>query len=218
MTDTEMFKFIDDNRLDNIEGVISTLNSSFHDNESFRKNFYLIVFLTSSYYKDNNTTEKLEFLLSDIATINYLKDKDILDFMISLTNYDNRYNLTFEDEYKSFSLLINTCKAYLDTKRSNYKVLDNKYLSMIIDLYANYCTELNPIVKETFFLVLYNNYKSLLQDDLDYLEFALTKIYTDFISNPNFINHDTNNIEELYKDIEEYLSNYINILPKEKVK
>ena len=85
MTDTEMFKFIDDNKLDNIEGVISTLNSSFHDNESFRKNFYLIVFLTSSYYKDNNTTEKLEFLLSDIATINYLKDKDILDFMIIVT-------------------------------------------------------------------------------------------------------------------------------------
>jgi hypothetical protein len=89
---------------------------------------------------------------------------------------------------------------------------------MIIDLYANYSVNIDPIIKETFFLVLNNNYKNLLDDDIDFLEFSLTKIYTDYINNPDIINHDTNNLEELYKDVSKYLSNYLNITTKEKVK
>ena len=211
-----MFAFIDNNNLDKIEGVLTTLNGMYSDNPEFKKNFYIIVFLLSDYYNQNSCNEKLEFFLSDIATINYLKDKDIMSFLMSLINVDNKYDLDFKYELEDLSLLLNASKSYLDTKRSNYHVLDNKFLSILIDLYANCCSEMNPTIKELFFLVLYNNYSSMNIEDLDFFEFQLSKVYFDFIDNPYFINLDITNIEDAYKEVEKYLSNILDIVVKHK--
>ena len=217
MTDKDMYDFIDSNNLDNIEGVLVTLNSSFGDNETYKKNFFIIVYLLSVYFKENKSVDKLDFLLSDIATINYLKDKDIIGFIMSTVNLDNRYGLDFKFEYEDFSLMLETCKAYLDTKRSNYKVFDNKYLSVLVDLYANFPNEMPKETRELFFLVLYNNYKNIKIDDIDYFEFELNKIYYEFINDPYFLNHDTSYRETLYHEIEDYLTKKLNIV-KTKVK
>ena len=206
-----MYKFIDNNNLDRIEGVLTTLNSTYSDSPEFRKNFYLIVYLLIDYYNQNNCNDKLDFFLSDIATINYLKDKDILGFLMSLINLDNKYKLDFKYELEDLKLLLDTSKAYLDTKRSNYHVLDNKFLSILIDLYANCCGEMNADIKELFILVLYNNYSNMNIEDLDYFEFQLSKVYYNFINDEYFMNMDISNLEVAYHEIEEYLINALDI-------
>lgn len=218
MNDVELFNFVTDNELDNIEGVLTTLNSEYGENEDFKKNFYMIVSFLKEYYKQNNCNDKLEFFLSDIATINYLKDKDLMSFLMSTINVDNKFELDFNYELEDIKLLLETSKAYSDTKRSNYHILDNKFLSILIDLYVNCCGEINTEIKQLFFLVLYNNYTNMQIEDLDYFEFQLTKIYFDFIDNPNYQNLDTSNLEDAYKGIAKYLSNYFNISVKGKVK
>lgn len=206
-----MYKFIDNNNLDRIEGVLTTLNSTYSDSPEFRKNFYLIVYLLIDYYNQNNCNDKLDFFLSDIATINYLKDKDILGFLMSLINLDNKYKLDFQYELEDLKLLLDTSKAYLDTKRSNYHVLDNKFLSILIDLYANCCGEMNADIKELFILALYNNYSNMNIEDLDYFEFQLSKVYYNFINDEYFMNMDISNLEVAYHEIEEYLIDVLDI-------
>ena len=211
MRDIDMYKFIDNNNLDRIEGVLTTLNSTYSDSPEFRKNFYLIVYLLIDYYNQNNCNDKLDFFLSDIATINYLKDKDILGFLMSLINLDNKYKLDFQYELEDLKLLLDTSKAYLDTKRSNYHVLDNKFLSILIDLYANCCGEMNADIKELFILALYNNYSNMNIEDLDYFEFQLSKVYYNFINDEYFMNMDISNLEVAYHEIEEYLIDVLDI-------
>ena len=97
-------------------------------------------------------------------------------------------------------------------------MLDNNFLSILIDLYANCCSEINPEIKQLFFLVLYNNYSNMNIEDLDYFELELTKIYYNFISNPIYQNLDLSNLEDAYKEITKYLGNYLNISVKGKVK
>ena len=84
MKDIELYNFINDNDLDSIEGVLTTVNSEFGEKEEFKKNFYIIVGLLNEYFRQNNCNDKLDFFLSDIATINYLKDKDLVSFLMSL--------------------------------------------------------------------------------------------------------------------------------------
>jgi hypothetical protein len=218
MIDKDVYTFVDNNKLENIEGVLANLNSIFGENEVFKKNFYFITYLLKEYYNENQGNEKLEFLLSDISTINYLKDKDILEFVLSLVNLNNKYELSLEDNFNSLSLLLHTSKNYLDTKRSNYRVLDNTYLSILIDLYANFYNDLNSVVKEMFFLALYNSYSNINIDDLDYFEFQLTRIYNDFINDTYFKFYDVTDKEQLYEDIINYLNNYLDFKVKPKVK
>ena len=123
MKDIELFNFINDNDLDSIEGVLTTVNSEFGEKEEFKKNFYVIVGLLNEYFRQNNCNDKLDFFLSDIATINYLKDKDLVSFLMSLINVDNKFDLDFKYELEDIKLLLETSKAYLNTKRSNYRVL-----------------------------------------------------------------------------------------------
>ena len=218
MTDNDMFKFIDENNLDNIESIISTLHSIYGEDPEFKKNFYIIVYLLSVYYNDNNCNDKLDFFLSDITTINYLKDKDIMSFLMGLVNIDNKYAIDFIYQYDNLKLVLETSKKYLDNKRSNYKVLDNEYLSMLIDLYANYSTnEVDNVTRELFFLVLYNNYSNLDMEDLDYFEFMLTRVYMDFMEDEYFRNADPTNKEKLYEDIYKFLNERLG-LSKDKVK
>lgn len=218
MKDIELYNFINDNDLDAIEGVLTTVNSEFGEKEEFKKNFYIIVGLLNEYFRQNNCNDKLDFFLSDIATINYLKDKDLVSFLMSIINVDNKFDLDFNYELEDIKLLLETSKAYLNTKRSNYRVLDNNFLSILIDLYANCCSEINPEIKQLFFLVLYNNYSNMQIEDLDYFELELTKIYYNFISNPIYQNLDLSNLEDAYKEITKYLGNYLNISVKGKVK
>lgn len=218
MTDNDMFKFIDENNLDNIESILSTLHGIYGEDPDFKKNFYIIVYLLTVYYNDNNCNDKLDFFLSDITTINYLKDKDIMSFLMGLINQDNKYAIDFNYQYDNLKLVLETSKKYLDNKRSNYKVLDNEYLSILIDLYANYSSnEMNNITRELFFLVLYNNYSNIDMEDLDYFEFMLTRIYMEFMEDEYFKNIDPSNKEKLYEDIYKFIDERLG-LSKEKVK
>ena len=218
MTDNDMFKFIDENNLDNIESILSTLHGIYGEDPDFKKNFYIIVYLLTVYYNDNNCNDKLDFFLSDITTINYLKDKDIMSFIMGLINQDNKYAIDFNYQYDNLKLVLETSKKYLDNKRSNYKVLDNEYLSILIDLYANYSSnEMNNITRELFFLVLYNNYSNIDMEDLDYFEFMLTRIYMEFMEDEYFKNIDPSNKEKLYEDIYKFIDERLG-LSKEKVK
>ena len=217
MIDNEIYKFIDDNNLDNIENVLETLNSNFGNNESFKNNFYVIVYLLSIYYSQNKCNDKLEFFLSDIVTVNYLQDKDIFNFILSLVNFDNKLELSFNDQIDSLKLLLDASKNYLDNKRRRYKVLDNEYLSLLIDLYANYSKEMDPIIREMFFLVLYNNYSNLAINNYDNYGYQLARIYNNFINDEYFLKHDTTNLEELYNDVNKYINNNLDLI-KEKVK
>jgi hypothetical protein len=209
-----MFEFIDENNLDNIESVLVTLNDNYGDSKDYKDNFFIIVYLLSVYYNKNRSVDKLDFFLSDIATINYLKDKRLLDFIMSLVNTNNTYELSFENEIENFSLLLNTAKSYLDTKRSNYKVLDNNYVSLLIDVYVNCSSDVNRVIREMFFLVLYNNYQEVNIHEVDDFYFELTRVYFNFLNDEFFINHDITDKEKLYNDIKSYIDNNLSNLIK----
>ena len=214
MINQKMFEFIDENNLDNIESVLVTLNDNYGDSKDYKDNFFIIVYLLSVYYNKNRSVDKLDFFLSDIATINYLKDKRLLDFIMSLVNTNNTYELSFENEIENFSLLLNTAKSYLDTKRSNYKVLDNNYVSLLIDVYVNCSSDVNRVIREMFFLVLYNNYQEVNIHEVDDFYFELTRVYFNFLNDEFFINHDITDKEKLYNDIKKYIDNNLSNLIK----
>ncbi len=214
MLNQKMFEFIDENNLDNIESVLVTLNDNYGDSKDYKDNFFIIVYLLSVYYNKNRSVDKLDFFLSDIATINYLKDKRLLDFIMSLVNTNNTYELSFENEIENFSLLLNTAKSYLDTKRSNYKVLDNNYVSLLIDVYVNCSSDVNRVIREMFFLVLYNNYQEVNIHEVDDFYFELTRVYFNFLNDEFFINHDITDKEKLYNDIKSYIDNNLSNLIK----
>ena len=218
MKDMEIYNFIDNNKLNNIEGVLVTLNSDFQDNPEYKKNEFMITFLLKQYFNENKCTDKLEFFLSDISTINFLKDKDVFGFVISLVNMNNKYELNFNDQYESVRLLLNTGKAYLDSKRSNYKVLDNVFLSELISLYANFPSEMNKEIREMFFLALYNNYGDIEIKDENHFNFVLTKVYNEFLKDEYFKTYNIDKKEELYQDIVKYLEENLSYLVKPKVK
>lgn len=218
MKDMEIYNFIDNNKLNNIEGVLVTLNSDFQDNPEYKKNEFMITFLLKQYFNENKCTDKLEFFLSDISTINFLKDKDVFGFVISLVNMNNKYELNFNDQYESVRLLLDTGKAYLDTKRSNYQVLDNVFLSELISLYANFPSEMNKEIREMFFLALYNNYGDIEIKDANNFNFVLTKVYNEFLQDDYFKTYNIDKKEELYQDIVKYLEENLSYLVKPKVK
>ena len=218
MNDTEIYNFIDNNKLDAIEGVLVTLNDDFQDNPSYKQNEFVITFLLKQYFNDNKCADKLEFFLSDISTINFLKDKDIFGFVISLVNINNKYELNFNDQFESIKLLLETSKAYLDTKRSNYYVLDNIFLSELINLYANFPSEMNKDIRELFFLALYNNYGDIEIKDPNNFDFILSRIYNEFLKDDYFKTYDIEKKEMLYQDIVKYLEENLSYLVKPKVK
>ena len=218
MNDTEIYNFIDNNKLDAIEGVLVTLNNDFQDNPSYKQNEFVITFLLKQYFNDNKCADKLEFFLSDISTINFLKDKDIFGFVISLVNTNNKYELNFNDQFESIKLLLETSKAYLDTKRSNYYVLDNIFLSELINLYANFPSEMNKDIRELFFLALYNNYGDIEIKDSNNFDFILSRIYNEFLKDDYFKTYDIEKKEILYQDIVKYLEENLSYLVKPKVK
>ena len=218
MTNKELFEFIESNKFDNIESVLVTLNTNYNENLDYNENFFLIVYLLNNYFNENHSVDKLDYFLSDIATINYFKDKRMIHFLTSLVNKNNIMGLTFEDEFDNFKLLLDASKNYLDTKRSNYKVFDNNYISILVDLYANCNHEMSSITRELFFMVLYNNYQDISIDKLDDFSFELTKVYFNFMNDPYFINHDVTDKELLYHDIETYINNNLSNLIKPKVK
>lgn len=218
MKDMEIYNFIGNNKLNNIEGVLVTLNSDFQDNPEYKKNEFMITFLLKQYFNENKCTDKLEFFLSDISTINFLKDKDVFGFVISLVNMNNKYELNFNDQYESVSLLLDTGKAYLDSKRSNYQVLDNVFLSELISLYANFPSEMNKEIREMFFLALYNNYGDIEIKDANNFNFVLTKVYNEFLQDDYFKTYNIDKKEDLYQDIVKYLEENLSYLVKPKVK
>lgn len=218
MNDTEIYNFIDNNKLDTIEGVLVTLNNDFQDNPSYIKNEFVITFLLKQYFNDNNCADKLEFFLSDISTINFLKDKDIFGFVISLVNTNNKYELDFSDQFESIKLLLETGKAYLDTKRSTTYVLDSIFLSELINLYANFPSEMNKDIRELFFLALYNNYGDIEIRDPNNFNFILSRIYNEFLNDDYFKTYDVSKKEVLYQDIVKYLEQNLSYLVKPKVK
>lgn len=218
MNDTEIYNFIDNNKLDAIEGVLVTLNNDFQDNPSYIKNEFVITFLLKQYFNDNKCADKLEFFLSDISTINFLKDKDIFGFVISLVNTNNKYELDFSDQFESIKLLLETGKAYLDTKRSTTYVLDSVFLSELINLYANFPSEMNKDIRELFFLALYNNYGDIEIRDPNNFNFILSRIYNEFLNDDYFKTYDVSKKEVLYQDIVKYLEQNLSYLVKPKVK
>ena len=133
---------------------------------------------------------------------------------MSLVNTNNTYELSFENEIENFSLLLNTAKSYLDTKRSNYKVLDNNYVSLLIDVYVNCSSDVNRVIREMFFLVLYNNYQEVNIHEVDDFYFELTRVYFNFLNDEFFINHDITDKEKLYNDIKKYIDNNLSNLIK----
>ena len=218
MNDTEIYNFIDNNKLDAIEGVLVTLNDDFQDNPNYKQNEFVITFLLKQYFNDNKCADKLEFFLSDISTINFLKDKDIFGFVISLVNINNKYELNFNDQFESIKILLETSKAYLDTKRSNYYVLDNIFLSELINLYVNFPSEMNKDIRELFFLALYNNYGDIEIKDSNNFDFILSRIYNEFLKDDYFKTYDIEKKEMLYQDIVKYLEENLSYLVKPKVK
>ena len=218
MKDKDIYNFINSNNLENIEGVLVTLNSDYKDNPEYSKNEFMITFLLKQYFNQNKTCDKLEFFLSDISTINYLKNRDIFAFIISLVNMTNKYELNFNDEYQSIKVLLETSKAYQDTKRSRNRILDNDFLSVLIDLYVNLPNEMDKDIREMFFLAIYNNYGDIEIKDIDNFEFVLSKVYNDFLNDDYFKTYDKEKIEELYNDIVKYLDENLSYLVKPKVK
>ena len=199
-----------------IEELMNILNNHYGANESYQKNEGMIRVLLFHYLEANGDTLRLKNFLSELKTIQYLQDKDMLMFIEALVNMNNDYGLSMEEEIKTFDILFDVSKNYIDVTRGRIDLYDNYLISKLVELYINYGSCVDSIVKKIFMIFINNNFDVLSSycGEYDDVTVLVNDLYQDFIrdeyfKNYNFYNHDSEiNNEKIYNDISDYIKDY----------